>query len=132
MAQNRVFFPQAALDQWLVDGKIELDENVLVIKAEGRKYRMVEAIRVLAEVSGAPDEQELVGRVKSVNFLVELGAELLGDSMVLGDNAFEVVPGWAATPVGSFSEHRAEAAAPTAADPRSDEDLLAQYLMLNL
>ena len=37
-------------------------------------------------------------------FLTELGAELLGDSMVLGDNAYRIIAGWLGTPVGTL-EH---------------------------
>jgi hypothetical protein len=135
MAKNRVFFPQNALDQWLHEEKIELGGTTLVIKAEGRKYRLIEAVRVLAEVTGAPDEHELIGKVKTVNFLSELGAELLGTSMILGDLAYEVVPGFVATPVGSFAEHRQGSVPPPPARgmmPTSDEEILAQYLIQNL
>jgi hypothetical protein len=133
MGKNRVFFPQKALDQWLHEEKIELGDGTLVIKAEKRKYRLIEAVRVLAEVTGADDMHELVGRVKTVNFLTELGAELLGTSMILGDLAYEVVPGFVATPVGSFAEHRkASVPPPRGMMPTNDEEILAQYLIQNL
>jgi hypothetical protein len=137
---NRVFFPQAALDQWLNDGTVDLRGTELTIVAEARKYRLAEAVRVLQEVSGAEDAQALVGRVKAKSQLEEKGAEILESSMILGDNAYDVIPGWLGTPVGTFDEHvaskeRAQARAagsPTAEDPRSDEDLLAAFLMKSL
>ncbi len=138
MGKNRVFFPQAALDQWLHEGRIELTASELVIRAEGRKYRIVEAVRVMAEVSGGQDVHELIGKVRTVAYLTELGAELLGDSMVLGDLAYEVVPGFLGSPIGSFAEHRSGSIPPPgpgpvrAAGPKSDEELLAQFLMRNL
>jgi len=137
MGKNRVFFPQEALDRWLRDGQVELAGSELTIRARRRRYRLVEAARVLAEVSGQPDPHELIARVKTVAFLTELGAELLGQSMVIGDNAYEVVPGWLGSPIGSFTEHRAELAelkgsnAP-ARGPGSDEELLADFLVRNL
>jgi len=94
MGKNRVFFPQEALDRWLREGQVELSGAELTIRARRRRYRLVEAVRVVAEVSNQPDPHELVGRVKTVAFLTELGAELLGGSMVIGDNAYETVPGW--------------------------------------
>lgn len=121
MGPNRVFFPQAALDRWLEDNEVELSAGELFVKAEQRKYRIVEAVRVLAEVSGGEDVYEIVGRVKTVNFLTELGAELLGTSMVIGDNAYDVVPGFVGAPLND---------AP--ALPKSEEELLAQYLMSKL
>ena len=102
MGKNRVFFPQAALDQWISDGKVDLTGDELTIKAEARRYRITEAARVVVEVTGIPDANELVGKVKSKLYLSELGAEILENSMVLGDNAYDVVPGFLAAPVGSF------------------------------
>lgn len=133
MGPNRIFFPQDALDTWMGTGRVDLLDGQIIVQGEGRRYRVVEAVRVIAEVTGGLDEYELVGRVKSVVYLTELGAELLGTSMVIGDLAYEVIPGFMGTPVGSFSEHRAKSAPPPAsAAPTSDEQLLAQYLMQTL
>src|ERR1051325_10710628 len=64
MGKNRVFFPQAALDQWISEGKVDLAGDELTIKAEARRYRILEAARVLGECTGLADANELVGRVK--------------------------------------------------------------------
>ena len=141
--QNRVFFPQEALDQWMLDGTIDLKGQELTIMAEARRYRIADAVRVIREVSGSPDVNELVGRVKSKGFLLELGAELLESSMILGDNAYDVVQGWTGTPLGSFDEHvtsaeRAKARMQNAdnkfqpEEPKTEEQLLARFLMKNL
>jgi hypothetical protein len=138
MGRNRVFFPQAALDQWLANSKVELSDGELVIKAERRRYKIVEAVRVVSEVGGGDDVYEIVGRVKTVNFLSELGAELLGSSMIIGDTAYDVIPGFAGAPVGTLPEHRAEASEQGAVRPsqpplpKSEEELLARYLMSRL
>ncbi|MDF3071210.1 MAG: uncharacterized protein K0R38_6811 [Polyangiaceae bacterium] len=137
MGKNRVFFPQEALDGWLLDGKVEIAGSELTIPTERRRYRLVEAVRVLSEEASHSDPDELVGKVKTVPFLVELGAELLGDSMVLGDNAYRVVAGWLGTPVGSLEQHRAErqelrvSRVPAPAHG-SDEELLAAFLARTL
>jgi len=141
MNKNRVFFPQEALDRWLVNGEVELAQGLLTIKTEKRRYRLVEAARVMAEVSGLPDPHEVMGKVKTVGFLSELGASLLGESMVIADNAYEIVPGWLGSPIGTFAEHRAERSASTslpaprpssASLPGTDEELLASFLVRNL
>jgi hypothetical protein len=131
---NRVFFPQAALDEWITNGTIDLHGTELTILAEGRRYRLVEAVHVLREVTGTPDLHELVGRVKSRAFLEELGAELVETSMLLGDCAFDVAPGWLGAPVGSFDEHLSAAtkAQPMRPVAKTDEDLLARFLGKNL
>jgi hypothetical protein len=139
MSKNRVFFPQEALDRWLANGEVELAQGLLTIRTERRRFRLVEAARVMAEVSGLPDPHEVMGKVKTVGFLSELGASLLGESMVIADNAYEVVPGWLGSPMGTFAEHRAEqsaapgsSAARSAATAASDEELLASFLVRNL
>src|SRR5450432_4284802 len=136
MSKNRVFFPQEALDRWLANGEVELAQGLLTIKTERRRFRLVEAARVISEVSGQPDPHEVTGKVKSVGFLSELGASLLGESMVIADNAYEIVPGWLGSPVGTFAEHRAEhpdtPVPRTAAPAGSDEELLASFLVRNL
>jgi hypothetical protein len=132
---NRVFFPQVALDVWLSDGTVDLHGNELSIVAEERRYRLTESVRNVNEVTGSADAHNLVGRVKTKAALQEKGAELLETSMLLGENAYDVVPGWLGDPVGTFEEHvikRSMLPAPAPHNPRSDEDLLATYLMKHL
>jgi len=102
---NRIFFPQQALDEWIVDGRIELASGELTVMSEKRVYRVAEAVRVMAEVTGSEDVNELVGKVKSLAYLQELGAEILESSMLIGDNAYDVVPGFTAIPAVPYEEH---------------------------
>src|SRR4029079_7726404 len=74
--RNRVFFPQAALDEWVATDRVDLSADELLIRAEGRKFRIVEAVRVLREVTDTPDPHDLIGTVKSKAYLAELGAEI--------------------------------------------------------
>lgn len=131
--RNRVFFPQASLDEWLGDGRVDLRNDELLIKNEGRRYRIIEATRVLREVTGSDDPHEILGKVKSRAFLNELGAEILETSMIIGDNAYDIVPGFVGAPIGSFADHRRTA--PEVASSRnlaSDEELLASFLTSKL
>lgn len=139
--QNRVFFPQGAVDQWLVSGAVEVAGNEMNILAEARRYRIAEGVRVLREVTGTPDQNDLVGKVKSKLFLEELGAEILETSMIIGENAYDVVPGWLGSPTSAWTEHaasaerqRARASNPEFApeEPKTDEDLLARFLLKTL
>jgi len=77
----------------------------------------------------------LLGRVKSKAFLADRKAELLESSLLLGENAYDVVPGWLGEPIGTFEEHVAsqtsgrELFARGREGPRTDEDLLAAVLL---
>ena len=134
--ENRVFFPQPAIDEWAVDGKVDLVGNELVIIADGRRYQIVEAVRVVAEVTGAKDDRGIVGKVKANAVLEEIGAEILENSMIIGDNAYDVVPGWMGRPTSVFHDHlmspdRMKARknrTDVGSGPTSDEDLLRRFV----
>jgi len=132
--QNRIFFPQAALDQWVVEGQVELAGNQLTIIGEGRRYRIAEAVRVIREVSGTPDQNDVLGKVKSRVFFEELGAEIVEDSMIIGDNAYEVKTGWLGAPTVPLQDHVRErqSSGQFTEEPKTDEDLLARFLLKNL
>jgi hypothetical protein len=145
--QNRLFFPQAALDKWLVDGTIEIAGTELTILKEARTYKIVEAVRITREVTGERDPNDLVGRVKSCAFLEERGAELFENSMILGENAYDVVTGWVGMPTTTFGDFIVSEArkrilfdrrcgSPDSTgpndEPKSDEDLLVRTLLEDL
>lgn len=132
--KNRVFFPQAALDEWIAEERVDLRNDELTLKSENRKYRIIEAVSILREVTGQPDVNELVGKVKSRAFLSELGAEILEGSVILGDNAYDAVPGFVGAPVGSFADHRKHTpqASTITRSITNDEDLLAALLISKL
>ncbi len=130
--RNRVFFPQAALDQWLGEGRIDLKNDELLIKNEGRRYRIIEATRILREVTGSDDPNELLGKVKSRAFLAELGAEILETSMIIGDNAYDIVPGFVGAPIGTFAEHKKNIPGTATKNLTTDEELLASFLTSKL
>lgn len=136
--ENRFFFPQTALDQWVTDGSAELRDGQLTL-AMGRKFTVTEALHVLREVSGAGDDRNLVGRVKARAQLTELGAEIVETSMLIGDTAYDVEPGWVGVPVGSLAEYLAgerrggsASRGAAAEEPKTDEELIARFLHRNV
>jgi hypothetical protein len=116
--QNRVFFPQSALDQWIVDEKVELVKGELTILPEGRRYALEEAVRVMREVSGAGDGAKLIGRVRTRAQLEQQGAEIVESSMLFGDAAYDVEPGWVGAPIGPLPGGAL----------RTEEELLARFV----
>jgi hypothetical protein len=125
--RNRVFFPQTSLDSWISDGKVDFKGEDLLLKREGRRYRIIEAVLIVREVTGAGDPHEVLGRVKTRAFLTELGAEVLESSMILGDNAYDVIQGFVGAPIGSFADYK-KIAPPAAEAAKSDEEILAAYM----
>ncbi len=95
MQPARVFVPQQALETWLSSGRVHMVGETLFI--EGNPFTLESAVHFLSEVAGGPDEQSLLGRVKTMVELERLGGEYVSASVVLGDNAYEVVEGFLAS-----------------------------------
>ena len=108
--KNRVFFPQTLLNVLMDAGGIDIDGEVLLLTEAKSQYRVVEAVRVLREVTDGNDPHDLCGKVKSRAFLSELGAELLGDSMIVGEKAYEILAGFVGVPLGEGGDGADEAA----------------------
>lgn len=93
MGQTRLFLTHDALEAWLSDGTAGLEGDEVVETATARRFAMTPAVHVLAEIGGAPDALDLVGRVKTVAALLALGAEVAHGSVIAGDAAYEVEDG---------------------------------------
>ena len=98
--RTRIFFPQSLLNLLIDARNIDIDGEELLLTEAGCRYRVVEAVRVIREVTDGSDPHDLCGKVKSRAFLNELGAELLGDSMIVEDKAYEVLAGFVGLPIG--------------------------------
>lgn len=108
MGENRVFFPQAALDAWLDDGRAHLADDRLLLPG-GHVLELEGALHFLAEVAEGVDPHNLVGKVKTSAEVIALEGEHQADSVLLGDNAYQVVEGflarvetWGAAPPGAI------------------------------
>ncbi|HHH11173.1 MAG TPA: hypothetical protein ENK23_03770 [Sorangium sp.] len=116
---NSVFFPQDALDILIALERADLDGEELVLTDSGLRYQVTEAVRVLREVTTGDDPRDLCGRVRQRALLTDdLGAELLGDSMLVEDSAYDIVTGFLCTPSNDIEDE----------DSATEEDAL---LVLN-
>lgn len=99
MANCRLFLSQEALDRWISEGRGVIEGEELTDKHTSQKFRLITGVRFLAEVTGQPDSHSLVGKVKDVEQLTGMSAEHMHDSVILGDNAYNVVEGFIGTPL---------------------------------
>ena len=110
--------------------------GLLVIKAENRRYHVVEAVRVLQEVSGTEDVFDRVGRVKASTILPSSELKFVETSMILVvKTPYEVVPGFLGAPARNVLAQSIAPELPQSVTIRflkSEEALLAQYLMQTL
>lgn len=96
MTLSRVFFPQEALEAWMADSRAHVVGETLFL--DGQAFTLETAVRFMDEVAGGGDATRLIGRVQTLDQVAALGGEHCADSVVLGDNAYQVVEGFLAGP----------------------------------
>ena len=114
---TRLFLSQAQLEEWALADKADLQDDQLVLTGESTRVPVVPAVHFVALVSGS-DDHGLVAKVKTGPQLQSLGAEQMADSVLLGETAYEVVPGYVA-----------EVAGPAPHKGAPETDLLAAFLL---
>lgn len=125
VAPVKLFLPQTTLEEWATSDKADLSDGKLVVKEGGSNHPVTPAVHFHKVVSGE-DTQGLLGRVKTLTQLGDIGAEHMADSCIVGDTAYEVAEGYVTE------------VAPAAAPPKGDgkkksgspeADLLAAFIL---
>jgi hypothetical protein len=94
-----LFVSQSLLDIWASQGRVDLDGRSITLpsgEGQGRRYELEPAARFLRVAAGGDDPHQLVARVKTLAQIRDLGGESMADSVVLGEVAYEVEPGFLA------------------------------------
>jgi hypothetical protein len=91
-----MFIAQPTLEIWMDSGNVEMRGDEVVLKKLKRTYVIESAVRFVAVVSGGA-APKLIGKVLTERRIGELGGEIMGDSVIIGDSAFQVQPGFVAT-----------------------------------
>ncbi len=148
MAGGLLFVSQALLDAWAGQGRIDLDGRSIALlsgQARGRRYALEPAVRFLRLAGGGDDALGLLARVKTLAQVREIGGEAMADSVIVGEVAYEVEPGFLAEASAVEAASRtvpAAAPAPPAdgsralprdlEDRRREAEALARFLLDNL
>jgi hypothetical protein len=91
----KLFLPQKTLEEWSLAEKADLLDGKLVVTENKASHAVTPAVHFVKLVSGN-DTGQLVGRVKTMAQLDTLGAEHMMDSVILGETAYQVTPGYIA------------------------------------
>lgn len=125
MAANRIFISQDTLDRWLTNGRVEVSGDTMTLIPEGKRFQLKSAVHVTSEIAGGGDEPQLVGRVKDLEALEALGGEHAHTSVILGDNAYEVVEGF----LGETLDAPAARSVKADQSASAELDLLARFFL---
>src|SRR5512137_1233806 len=94
---KRLFFSQGMLDSMVEAGKIRVDKGVLTMLAgDNPTFKLLPAYRIVKTIDGKPDPAGLVGQIRAEAELKALGAELLMDSLIYNDVAYQADTGFIA------------------------------------
>ncbi len=96
---TKVFLPQERVDAWVTADKVELTGETLSFRAGGLRLRLVPGFYFDRVAGGSDEGHPLLGRAKSRAAVAALGAEVYMNSVLLGETAYEVEPGFIAKPV---------------------------------
>lgn len=128
------FLPQATLDGWVDQGKVDVIADHLIDQTSKDEFPMREALHFVKLESGT-DAEKLLRKVKSIEAVRAMGAEHYMTSVILGDDVYQVEVGWLA------EESTAPARAPSPAvrsapkkesnakEHDEDADMLAKLLL---
>jgi hypothetical protein len=101
---GKLFISQAAIDAWVSSNKVDLQGEILTLR-EGAGALRLRAASYFRKVAGeGEDKRALLGRVKDEDALAALGAEAYMTSVLFDDAAYDVEPGFLATPVGELRD----------------------------
>lgn len=87
------FLSQQTLDAWAEGGQVSLDGPTLQLLDEGVSVSLIPAVHFLSLLEGE-DAHKLVARVKTEAYLREIGGEVVTNSCLIGETAYEVEPGF--------------------------------------
>lgn len=94
------FLPEPTLDTWVRTGQATR-AGALLTAADGRRFVLQDAVRVLGRRNGDTDPYGFTGRVDSLRELVRRGAIVSADTLRLGQAVYDVEHGAVALAVGA-------------------------------
>ena len=99
----RLFLPQEWVDEANLEETVHVEGETLTVPADGKVYRLTPAVRFLRVDGGDSDPNGWVGRVKPAAELEGMGASAMENSVIHGDTAYGVQPGYIAEYQGQGS-----------------------------
>lgn len=95
----KIFIPQDQVDTWVTTDKVDVAGEIMTFRNSRVSLRVVAAY-FFDHVSGGSDAAHaLLGRVKTKVAVGALGAEVYMNSVILGETAYDVVPGLVGKPL---------------------------------
>lgn len=95
----KLFISQERLDAWSAEQRVTLNGDIMTLSADGRSFRVVPAVRFVRVAGDDVDPNELLNTVVDERSLEEMGADYYMHSVILGETAYDVQPGFMGEPL---------------------------------
>jgi hypothetical protein len=96
----RIFVAQTLVDAWLSSGRVSLERDLLRLSGPPSVDLFINPAVWFEKIDGGDaDPHDVVGRVRTSQELAQMGADHYESSVVMGDYAYTVKPGFTATAV---------------------------------
>lgn len=95
----RLFISQDRLDAWTAEQRVRVDGDIMTLADDGRAFRISPAVRFLQVAGGESDPNDLLEKVKEERALDEMGADHYMNSVIFGEVAYDVQPGFVGDPL---------------------------------
>lgn len=99
----RVFLSQTTIDRWVATDRVDLQGEYITLQPMGVRLRLASAALFTGASGGSFDVHGLVGKVKDQQAIDAMGGEAYMSSVVIGDAAYDVEPGFVATPDDAYA-----------------------------
>ena len=98
----RVFLSQTTIDNWVASDRVDLQGEFITLQPAGLRLQLASAAYFRAVAGGSGDTHSLVGKVKDQEAIGAMGGEAYMSSVVIGDAAYDVEPGFVAIPDDAY------------------------------
>jgi hypothetical protein len=96
----KVFISQSVIDAWVSSEQAEISGNLLSFRARAGALDLVPASLFRRISAGQTDPHTLVGKVLDEEAILALGGETYMSSVLIGEIAYDVEPGFVGIPAG--------------------------------
>jgi hypothetical protein len=96
---SRLFISVERLDNWTAEGRASLEGTRMTLTELGRSFEMKPGVCFVKATGQDHDPNELVGLVKSKEWLEANGGEQFESSVIYKDTAYDVIDGFIGEPL---------------------------------
>lgn len=98
-SKQKLFITFDQLDRWVEEQRVDLFAEKVTFRPEGWTFRLTPACWFTREAAEQADAENLLGKIKTHDALTAMGGDIAHGTVIINDQAYDVVDGYTAEPV---------------------------------